>query len=170
MSQVPDSWGRLKKWFLRLNRTYDFNKMKELIKSPSGPLPQQRLDKWLQVARIFKTRTQATKACEERRVKVNGDIAKPSKMIKAGDELTVKRHAKKFTRFTIVKLSPKSVPAKEAREMYKLDEYELSEESQELLLFYREAEKKMRPKYKGRPTKKERRILEQFKKNRLQGL
>ena len=122
----------------------------------------QRIDKWLQIARIFKTRSKATKACDDRRVKVNGDVVKPSKLVKPGDELTVKRHTRQFINLTILKLSFKSIPAKDAREMYKLAEYQLGEDSQELLSFYRESEKKMRPKYKGRPTKKERRILDNF--------
>ena len=132
-------------------------------------IQQQRVDKWLQIARIFKTRSQATKACDDRRVKVNGDVAKPSKMIKSGDELVVKKHAKKFITFTILKLALKSIPAKDAREMYKLDEYQLSEDSQELLSFYRDSEKKMRTKYKGRPTKKERRIIDNFKNSQFYG-
>ena len=132
-------------------------------------IQQQRVDKWLQIARIFKTRSQATKACDDRRVKVNGDVAKPSKMIKSGDELVVKKHAKKFITFTILKLALKSIPAKDAREMYKLDEFQISEDSQELLSFYRDSEIKIRSKYKGRPTKKERRIIDDFKNNQLYG-
>ena len=130
---------------------------------------QQRIDKWLQIARIFKTRSQASKACDDRRVKLNGEVAKPSKMIKPGDELTVKKHAKKFITFTILKLAFKSIPAKDAREMYKLDEFQISEDSQELLSFYRDSEIKIRSKYKGRPTKKERRIIDDFKNNQLYG-
>jgi ribosome-associated heat shock protein Hsp15 len=130
---------------------------------------QQRIDKWLQIARIFKTRSQATKACDDRRVKVNGLVTKPAKLIKPGDELTVKKHTRKFINLTILKLSFKSIPAKDAREMYDLAEYQLGEDSKELLSFYRESEKKMRPKYKGRPTKKERRILDDFKNNQIFG-
>jgi ribosome-associated heat shock protein Hsp15 len=133
-------------------------------------LTEQRLDKWLKIALIFKSRSKATTACEERRVKVNGDVVKPSKMIKVGDELTVKKHAKKFIKFTINVLSAKNIPAKEAREMYELDVYEISEESQELLSFYRESEKQMRVKYKGRPTKKERRKMDNIRRQQHPGL
>jgi ribosome-associated heat shock protein Hsp15 len=46
-----------------------------------------RLDKWLQVARMFKTRTQATHACELGRVQVNGMSAKPHKLLAVGDKI-----------------------------------------------------------------------------------
>jgi ribosome-associated heat shock protein Hsp15 len=46
-----------------------------------------RLDKWLQVARMFKTRTQATHACELGRVRVNGISAKPHKLLAVGDRI-----------------------------------------------------------------------------------
>src|SRR5947199_9506515 len=46
-----------------------------------------RLDKWLQVARMFKTRTQATHACELGRVQVNGMSAKPHKLLAVGDKV-----------------------------------------------------------------------------------
>jgi ribosome-associated heat shock protein Hsp15 len=46
-----------------------------------------RLDKWLQVARMFKTRTQATHACELGRVQVNGMSAKPHKLLSVGDKV-----------------------------------------------------------------------------------
>ena len=131
--------------------------------SEQDPQDRQRLDKWLKIARIFKTRTQATHACEDRRVKVNGEVAKPARLVKPGDELTIKWHRGKFINLKITGLSHKSISAKEARELYEMDEKPLSEESEELLKFYREAERRMRPKYKGRPTKKERRRLEQFK-------
>ena len=44
-----------------------------------------RLDKWLQVARMFKTRTQATRACATSRVRVNGLVAKPHRALAIGD-------------------------------------------------------------------------------------
>ena len=46
-----------------------------------------RLDKWLQVTRMFKTRTQATHACELGRVQVNGMSAKPHKLLSVGDRV-----------------------------------------------------------------------------------
>lgn len=50
-----------------------------------------RIDKWLWSVRIFKTRTDATDACRNNRITVNGSAAKPSKEIKPGDTITVKK-------------------------------------------------------------------------------
>lgn len=52
---------------------------------------QVRVDKWLQVARVFKTRSQATKACVLGRVQVNGTVAKPHRHLEVGDEVEVQR-------------------------------------------------------------------------------
>ncbi len=130
-------------------------------------LETQRLDKWLQIAHIYKTRSQATHACDERRVKINGSVAKPAKSIKVGDVLTIKRRGGNYINLAITGIARRSIPAREARLLYEMEIQEMSEESKELLEYYRQAEKKMRPKYKGRPTKKERRKLENLKKKNL---
>ena len=48
-----------------------------------------RLDKWLQVARVFKTRTQATRACNLGRVRVNGQVVKPHRNLALEDEVEI---------------------------------------------------------------------------------
>ena len=53
--------------------------------------PEVRIDKWLWAMRIFKTRTVATEACKLRRVSVGGQTAKPSRMIKVGDVVCVRK-------------------------------------------------------------------------------
>jgi ribosome-associated heat shock protein Hsp15 len=50
-----------------------------------------RLDKWLQVARVFKTRSQATRACSLGRVQVNGQTAKPHRHVAIGDRVEINR-------------------------------------------------------------------------------
>ncbi|MGQ9852870.1 MAG: RNA-binding S4 domain-containing protein, partial [Candidatus Oleimicrobiaceae bacterium] len=95
-----------------------------------------RLDKWLKVARIFKTRAQAARSCEEGRVKVNGQAAKPAKMIRAGDCLTVK-HKHLYRTFTVLKVTDKGLSAEKAKELYREHQPELSPEPQELLALYR---------------------------------
>jgi len=116
---------------------------------------QIRLDKWLKIARIFKTRSQASHACDENDVKVNGEIAKAAKLIKPGDRLTIKGK-NRYREIEVADISFKSISAKEARELYREEKQEkLSEESIELIRL-------MKPsviKYPGRPTKKERRNL-----------
>jgi len=116
---------------------------------------QIRLDKWLKIARIFKTRSQATHACDENDVKVNGEIAKAAKLIKPGDKLTVKGK-NRYREIEVADISFKSISAKEARELYREEKQEkLSEESFELIRLMKQSVIK----YPGRPTKKERRNL-----------
>jgi len=127
----------------------------------------QRLDKWLNISCLFKTRAQATKACDERKVKVNGEVAKPAKLIKADDVLTIKNKNGTFINYTIIALAHKNISAKEARNLYVKEEPELSEEARELMELHFKSLKKLKPKYKGRPTKKERRKMDNLKKGSL---
>ncbi len=122
-----------------------------------------RLDKWLKIARIIKTRNQAAEACDQGKVKVNDQVAKPAKLVKIGDTISVK--FKWRTRsFDILDIIHKSVKAEHAKLLYR--EHELSQEEQEQedirSLFY-QAAKSQRPKYKSRPTKKTGREIEKLR-------
>ena len=120
-----------------------------------APEQSLRLDKWLKIARIFKTRSQASHACDENHVKVNGEVAKAAKLIKPGDMLTVKGK-NRYREIEVADISFKSVSAKEARELYREEKQEpLLEESLELIRLMKQSVIK----YPGRPTKKERRNL-----------
>lgn len=121
-----------------------------------------RIDKWLKVARLIKTRAQATKACDDRRVKVNGEIAKPAKLLRVGDVVTLKQK-NTYRTFEVMGISQRSIAAEKARELYKEEVIELSEDSKELMQLYNKMGKNLRPKYKGRPTKKERRNISRLR-------
>lgn len=123
----------------------------------------QRIDKWLKVARLFKTRTQATEACESRRIKVNGDTVKPSKHIKPGDVLTLRRSDGRYLDITVLGLSEKSLSKEMARKLLKIETPEIDEQTKELMALFDQAMKASRVTQKGRPTKKQRRDLEKFK-------
>ncbi|MCI0513973.1 RNA-binding S4 domain-containing protein [candidate division KSB1 bacterium] len=120
-----------------------------------------RLDRWLSFACIIKTRSQATKACEDGRIKVNDEVAKPSKLVRIGDKITIKYKLHQRT-VDVLQIVNRNVSHAEARTVYQ--EHELSAAEKEALelrqLVYR-AESKKRPKFKGRPTKRERRKFEQ---------
>ena len=122
-----------------------------------------RLDKWLKISRIFKTRSQAADACDQGRVTVNNQVAKAAKQIKPGDKITV-RFKYKRRKFDVLHLSLKSISTEKARLLYHEHEptpEEVTEEEIRKAMFA--ATKQFRPKYKGRPTKKERRRLRDFR-------
>jgi ribosome-associated heat shock protein Hsp15 len=122
-----------------------------------------RLDKWLKIARIIKTRNHAAEACDQGKVKVNESAAKPAKLVKIGDTVSVKFKWRTRT-FDILDIVQKSIKAEEAKKLYREHEPTPEEQAAEDIrsLFY-QAAKKQRPKYKGRPTKKERREMEKFR-------
>lgn len=115
-----------------------------------------RIDKWLWAARMFKTRSMATAACDAGHVKLNGQSSKASKMVKAGDMLDVVTPGGKKN-LEVVALNDKRGPATAARELY-LDhtppEPKIPAAMQDGL----------RERGAGRPSKRERREL-----NRLKG-
>jgi ribosome-associated heat shock protein Hsp15 len=133
------------------------------VEAEDKTVDAQRIDKWLNISCLYKTRAQATKACEERRIKVNNDVAKPSRLINPGDKITLKTNAGKFFTVTILAISHKNVPIKEARLLYEREEPEMSDEAKELLALFSKSVKVHKAKYKGRPTKRDRRKMEQLK-------
>ena len=71
-----------------------------------------RLDKWLWAVRIYKTRSDAADACRTNKVLVNGSYAKPSREVKPGDAITVKKMPVTYS-FRVVELVSSRQPAKE---------------------------------------------------------
>jgi len=125
----------------------------------------QRIDKWLNISCLFKTRAKATRACNERRIKINNHVAKPAKLVTAGDQVTIRKSGGKFINLTVLAVSHKNVTARDAKKLYEMEELQLSEEAKELMAIYAHSVKFEKPKYKGRPTKRERRNLDKVKKN-----
>jgi ribosome-associated heat shock protein Hsp15 len=117
-----------------------------------------RLDKWLKISRVYKTRALATRACEEGKVKVNDKKAKPARLIKIGDKITIKVKSR-YRSFDVVDIVYKSISNKDAKLLYNEHTPKLSEESKELYEVLQEWDREGRRKHKGRPTKKERRDL-----------
>ena len=128
------------------------------------PLETVRIDRWLMAARFYKTRSQAAKACEGRKVKVNGQTAKPHKMIRVEDEITI-HHRGRYRDVKVLKLEQRGLPPAVARELYYEDKLELSEAELDLIRMVQQTEKQNRIRYKGRPTKKERRKIDRFKED-----
>lgn len=72
---------------------------------------EERIDKWLWAMRVFKTRTISTDACKKGRVTMNGSTLKPSRTIKPGDVVDVKKPPVTYT-FRVVQLSENRLGAK----------------------------------------------------------
>jgi ribosome-associated heat shock protein Hsp15 len=88
------------------------------VRSLPGPfMDQVRVDKWLWAARFFKTRGLATTAVVGGRVHVNGERAKPSKLVHVGDVLEVTRGTERWT-VAVTQVAEKRGPASVAQEMY----------------------------------------------------
>jgi ribosome-associated heat shock protein Hsp15 len=118
-----------------------------------------RLDKWLHVACVFKTRSQATRAVDLNRVRVNGEPVKPHRNLVPGDRIEVVQGD--WTRVLVVKeLRDKSVSKEEARTLYEdLSPPRPSADPLKRLLLRPPA---LRERGAGRPTKKERRDMERW--------
>lgn len=121
-------------------------------------MSEARIDKWLWAARIFKTRTIAADACKKGRISINGAQVKPSRMIKPGDIINVKKSPITYS-FKVLQAIEKRVGAKLVPEIMENvttpDQYELLEMSK-ISGFIDRA------RGTGRPTKKDRRSLDEF--------
>lgn len=117
-----------------------------------------RIDKWLWAARIFKTRTLAAEACKMGRVTVGGVAVKPSHVIKTGETVSVRKPPVTYS-FRVLQCIEMRVGAKLLPEVYE----NVTDASQyELLEMARISGFVDRARGTGRPTKKERRSLDDF--------
>ena len=121
-------------------------------------MAEARIDKWLWAARIYKTRTIAADACKKGRISINGAQAKPSRMIKPGDVINVKKSPITYS-FKVLQAIEKRVGAKLVPEIM---ENVTSPEQYELLEMSKISGFIDRAKGTGRPTKKDRRSLDDF--------
>ena len=119
---------------------------------------EARIDKWLWAARIFKTRSIAADACKNGRVTLKGERIKPSRIIKEGDVIEVRKPPITYT-FRIIKAIENRVGAKLVPEIL---ENITPPEQYQLLEMNRISGFIDRARGTGRPTKKERRQLDDF--------
>ncbi len=120
--------------------------------------PEVRIDKWLWAMRIFKTRTVATEACKLRRVSVGGQTAKPSRMIKVGDVVCVRKPPVTYS-FKVLGLTENRLGAKLVPEYM---ENVTPQSELDLLEVVKISGFIDRRKGLGRPTKREGRELKEF--------
>jgi len=122
-----------------------------------------RLDKWLWAARFFKTRTLAARACELGRVQANNQPAKPAHPVRAGEFLRIKTEGGEFE-VEVLSLSEVRGPASVARNLYR--ETDSSREARMKLAEERKAGLLYSPAPEGKPSKRDRRRIIQFREPR----
>ncbi len=81
-------------------------------------LTEVRLDVWLDVSCLFKTRSEAQRACKGGKVDVNGQSGKPHRTIKTGDQILISRESGRRQTVVVVALADKSIPRADARLLY----------------------------------------------------
>jgi ribosome-associated heat shock protein Hsp15 len=121
-----------------------------------------RIDKWLWAVRIYKTRSLATEAIRNGRVKIGGQVVKPSREVHPGDEIDIHLGVYHKT-VKVITLLHNRVGAHLVAD-YLLD---LTPESElEKLRIQHEMKPEFRPRGVGRPTKKHRRLIDKLKKTK----
>ena len=123
-----------------------------------------RLDLWLDVACVFKTRSEAQKACKGGKVDVNGQGTKPHREIKVGDEIEISRPFGRHQKVLVLALAEKHIPKAAARLLYEDRTPKSTPEEVELRRMGRLVAPFTRPKGAGAPDRRERKVL-----NRLKG-
>ena len=121
-----------------------------------------RLDLWLDIACLFKTRSDAQRACKGGKVDVNGQAAKPHRDLKVGDEIEITRPLGRRQKIVVLAFAERHIPKADARALYSdltppptPDEIEARRLARLVRPFVRRAT--------GAPDKRERRELRRLK-------
>jgi ribosome-associated heat shock protein Hsp15 len=120
-----------------------------------------RLDVWLDVACLYRTRSEAQRACQGGKVEVNGQRSKPHRQLGVGDQVCLNRPFGRRQTLTVMALADRHVPKTEARLLYQDTTPPISEEEKEirrLERIYRASMQRTRV-----PDKRERRALRKLK-------
>ena len=119
-----------------------------------------RIDAWLWAARFFKTRTLAKKSCDLNRIVSNGQVAKAAREVRVGDMLRITTEGGEF-QVQVLGLSDIRGPASEAQKLYQ--ETEDSKETRARVTAERRAAREFEILPAGRPSKRDRRRIIQFR-------
>jgi len=123
-------------------------------------MPSTRMDKWLWAARFFKTRTLAARACELGRIQSNGQPAKAAREVRIGDSLRITNDGGQFD-IEVLLLSDVRGPASVAQTLYR--ETEASRELRQKVAAERKAMREFEQLPAGRPSKRDRGKIIQFR-------
>jgi ribosome-associated heat shock protein Hsp15 len=120
-----------------------------------------RLDIWLDVACLFKTRSEAKRACEGGKVEVNGDHAKPNRNVREGDRIRISRGAGRFQDVIVRIIIEQHVKKAEARVLY--DDVSPKPTPEEVELRRQERIYRAAATAAGTPDRRRRREIRRFK-------
>ena len=120
-----------------------------------------RLDIWLDIACLFKTRSEAKRACEGGKVEVNGDPAKPNRAVREGDRIRISRGAGRFQDIIVRILIEQHVKKAEARVLY--DDVSPTPTPEELEMRRQERIYRAAATAAGTPDRRRRREIRRFK-------
>lgn len=118
-----------------------------------------RIDKWLWAARFYKTRSLAARAVEGGKVKLNGERVKPARNLRPGDGVEVRSGELRW-QVEVRAVSPRRGPAHEAAKLYA--ETGESRANREQMLLMRRAGPHPAHDARGRPSKRDRRMIRRF--------
>ena len=122
-----------------------------------------RLDIWLDVACLFRTRSEAQKACKAGKIDVNGAAGRPHRMLKVGDELLITRRGARKQHVIVRGLADRHIAKADARQLYEDITPPPSPEELELLRMERLSRPAPRPIGAGAPDRRERREIRRMK-------
>ena len=120
-----------------------------------------RLDIWLDVACLFKTRSEAKRACEGGKVDVNGDHAKPNRLVREGDRVRISRGAGRVQDVIVRIILDQHVKKTEARALY--DDVTPKPSPQEVEMRGQERAYRAAAAAAGTPDRRRRRAIRRFK-------
>jgi ribosome-associated heat shock protein Hsp15 len=122
-----------------------------------------RLDVWLDVSCLFKTRSEAKRACEGGKVDVNGQAAKPNRDVKEGDAIEITRRFSRRQKIIVCALAEQHIAKSDARQLYEDVTPKPTADEVEMLRIARMAAPFTRPASAGAPDRRERRALRRLK-------
>ena len=125
-----------------------------------------RLDVWLDIACLYRTRSEAQKACKGGKVDVNGQGGKPHREISEGDEIVMSRPLGRKQKVVVRGFAEQHIAKAEARKLYEDVTPQPTPEEAEMLRMARLARPFVRAAHAGSPDKRERRELRRVKEGR----
>ena len=125
------------------------------------PTANVRLDVWLDVACLYRTRAEAQRACHGGKVEVNGQATKPHRPLKVGDEIRLSRPYGRKQMLTVLALADRHIAKADARQLYNDTTPPISDAERDLRKLERIYRAGLRPSHT--PDKRERRALRKLK-------